>query len=82
MEIWHPKYLILCIWLAQISLICVLKEVLYHRVQIGIRKKISESIIDIHRKDWEKSSLPKISPKDKENGIYLSCPGRSNEIQH
>ena len=40
--------------------------------KIGIRKKILEAIADIHKRDWEKSSLPQITPRDKSKGIYLS----------
>lgn len=42
--------------------------------KVGVRKKMVDAIVEMHKKDWEKTSLPKIQPRDKQNGIYLTCP--------
>jgi len=41
---------------------------------VGLRKAIMASISEIHKRDWSRSSLPKITPKDKQKGIYINCP--------
>ena len=43
--------------------------------KVGLRKKMLEVIVDMHKREWEKSSVPKITPRDKQQGIYLSAPG-------
>ena len=45
--------------------------------KVGLRKKMLEVIVDMHKREWEKSSVPKITPRDKQQGIYLSAPGIS-----
>jgi len=42
--------------------------------KVGLRKKILDVIADMHKRQWEKSSVPKITPRDKQNGIFLSAP--------
>ncbi len=33
-----------------------------------------DKIASMHKSKWEKSSIPRISAKDKQRGIYFSCP--------
>ena len=42
--------------------------------KVGVRKKMLNAICEIHKRDWDKSSLPKIQPKDRRRGIYFTCP--------
>lgn len=42
--------------------------------KVGVRKRIVHAICEIHKRDWDKSSVPKIVPKDRRNGIYFTCP--------
>jgi len=42
--------------------------------KVGLRKKMLDVIADMHKRQWEKSSVPKITPRDKQNGIFLSAP--------
>jgi len=42
--------------------------------KVGLRKRILDVIADMHKRQWEKSSVPKIPPRDKQNGIFLSAP--------
>merc|ERR1719270_811317 len=42
--------------------------------KVGLRKKMLDVIADMHKRQWEKSSVPKIQPRDKQNGIFLSAP--------
>ena len=42
--------------------------------KLGVRKRMVEAIVEIHKKDWEKTSLPTITPKDRQKGIYFTCP--------
>ena len=42
--------------------------------KVGLRKKMLDVIADMHKRQWEKSSVPKVQPRDKQNGIYFSAP--------
>lgn len=42
--------------------------------KVGLRKKMLDVIADMQKRQWEKSSVPKIQPRDKQNGIYLTAP--------
>ena len=42
--------------------------------KVGLRKKIIDVIADMHKRQWEKSSVAKLQPRDKQNGIYLTAP--------
>jgi len=42
--------------------------------QVGIRKKMIDAIADMHKREWQKSSVPKIQPRDKQKGLYFSAP--------
>ena len=33
-----------------------------------------DSISTVHKRDWEKSGLPRITPRDKQRGIFLTAP--------
>ena len=54
--------------------------------QVGVRKKMLDTIRDLHRGEWTKTALPKITAVDKQKGIYLSCPDcivmASNMAEH
>ncbi len=43
--------------------------------KIGLRKSLINAISDMTKKDFEKSSMPRISFKDKQNGVYVSATG-------
>ena len=47
--------------------------------KVGLRKKMLDVIVDMHKREWEKSSVPKITPRDKQQGIYLSAPGKNDQ---
>ena len=42
--------------------------------KVGIRKKMLTAIAEIHKRSWEKTSLPVIKTIDKQKGIYYTCP--------
>ena len=42
--------------------------------KVGIRKKMLSAIAEIHKRNWEKTSLPVIKTVDKQKGIYYTCP--------
>lgn len=42
--------------------------------EVGVRKKLLTVIADMNKREWEKSSVPKINPRHKQKGIYLSLP--------
>jgi len=42
--------------------------------KVGVRKKMLQAICEMHKRDWDKSSLPKIQPRDRMKGIYFTCP--------
>jgi len=42
--------------------------------KVGIRKKMLTAISEIHKRNWEKTSLPIIKTIDKQKGIYYTCP--------
>ena len=42
--------------------------------EVGVRKKLLNVIADMNKREWEKSSVPKINPRHKQKGIYLSLP--------
>lgn len=42
--------------------------------KVGDRKRILKGIHEIHKCDWEKSSLPMLTPKDRQKGLFLTCP--------
>ena len=42
--------------------------------KVGIRKKMLTAIAEIHKRNWEKTSLPVIKTIDKQKGIYYTCP--------
>jgi ankyrin repeat/SAM/basic leucine zipper domain-containing protein 1 len=46
--------------------------------QVGLRKKMMDAIAEMHKRQWEKSSLPRITPKEKQKGIYLTAPGKDS----
>lgn len=39
--------------------------------EVGARKKISDGIFSIHKKEWTMDSLPRITPRDKQGGCWL-----------
>ncbi len=42
--------------------------------KVGLRKKMLDAIADMQKRQWEKSSVPKVLPRDKQSGIYLYAP--------
>ena len=42
--------------------------------KVGTRKKIVQAICEIHKRDWDKTSVPRVQPKDRRNGINFTCP--------
>ena len=42
--------------------------------KVGVRKKMLTAISEIHKRNWEKTSLPVIKTVDKQKGIYYTCP--------
>ena len=42
--------------------------------KVGVRKKMLTAISEIHKRNWEKTSLPVIKTIDKQKGIYYTCP--------
>ena len=42
--------------------------------KVGVRKRLLTVIADMNKREWEKSSLPKINPRHKQRGIYISLP--------
>ena len=42
--------------------------------KVGVRKRLLTVIADMNKREWEKSSLPKINPRHKQSGIYISLP--------
>lgn len=42
--------------------------------KVGVRKQIMECICDLHKADWQRSSLAKVSAKDKQRKIFFTCP--------
>ena len=42
--------------------------------KVGVRKKMLTAISEIHKRNWEKTSLPIIKTIDKQKGIYYTCP--------
>lgn len=42
---------------------------------VGVRKSILQALSELSKQEWTKSSLPTIKLKDKQKGIYFTCPG-------
>ena len=42
--------------------------------KVGARKKLMEGQAEIHKKDWEKSSMPRLGMEDRRVGLRLTCP--------
>ncbi|TRY64110.1 hypothetical protein TCAL_00353 [Tigriopus californicus] len=42
--------------------------------KVGVRKQIMDCICDLHKADWQRSSLAKVSSKDKQRKIFFTCP--------
>ena len=42
--------------------------------KVGVRKRLLTVIADMNKREWEKSSVPKINPRHKQKGIYISLP--------
>jgi hypothetical protein len=42
--------------------------------EVGVRKRLLDAVASVHKKDWQRASLPKITPRDKQAGIYVNCP--------
>ena len=42
--------------------------------KVGVRKRMLTAISEIHKRNWEKTSLPIIKTIDKQKGIYYTCP--------
>ena len=42
--------------------------------KVGVRKRMLTAISEIHKRSWEKTSLPIIKTIDKQKGIYYTCP--------
>ena len=41
---------------------------------VGAPPKLHQAIGEIHKRDWDKSSVPRVQPKDRRNGINFPCP--------
>jgi len=42
--------------------------------KVGVRKRLVQSICEIHKRDWDQSSVPKVQPKDRSSGVHFTCP--------
>ncbi len=42
--------------------------------KVGVRKTLLENIADLHKTPWQPGSLPGVTLRDKQRGIYLNCP--------
>ena len=42
--------------------------------KVGVRKRLLQSICEIHKRDWDQSSVPKVQPKDRSSGVHFTCP--------